>query len=499
MALAGFLVLIGGSLVITQRIQRGNELGAYKLRLRARGEKLDLEAVLPSPVAPADNAAGAVEHAFALFGSGAEEIPDAMKMVAPGRAMAAWSQPEVRGDDITNTWGEFAARVEADRPAIELLQQVLEKPRLEFEWDYKGGAQLLLVHLVPLKHAAPKLTAAAIMELHNQDDGAAATNILTLLELVHKNALEGLMISHLVRIAMTAIAVTPTWELLQTTNVTDAQLAAVQRGWQQMDFLGDAENIFVTDRAWWAQKIQRARASHVAYEAVFGPESASGGPTGWQYFMARARLTIGEIIWRSSWSCTDELKLLKSNQIILEAVRAMQTDRSGDCKADYDVMAVRLSQLDVTYGGGAFFRALDIPDHSEFWDGDSNLSMGVQKTLRMEAARDVVVAAIALKRFQLKHGQWPESLAKVVPEFLPTVPIDPYDGKPLRYRPNGDGTYLLYCVGEDGVDNGGDPTCPPSAGSPSLDWLNFKARDWVWPQPASPAEVEYFYEHPPKK
>jgi len=497
MAVAGFLVLISGSLVVTQRIEPGNELGAYKMRLRARGEKLDLAEVLPSPVAPEDNAAGAVEQAFALFGSGTEEVPDAMTMVAPGRARAGWSQPEVRGYNFTNTWEEFATRVEADRPAIELLQQVLARPRLAFGLDYKKGAQLRLPHLVLLKHAAQKLTAAAIMELHNREDGAAATNILTLLDLVHKNAMEGLLISHLERIAMTAIAVRPTWELLQATNVTDAPLAAVQKGWQQMDFLGDAENAFVTERAWGANEIQKARASHTAYEEVSGSGSASGWPTDWPDFMDRARSTIGEIMWRSSWSYAEELYLLKSNEIILEAVRGMQTNRSGDYKADYDAMAARSSKLVVNRAGNAFFRALNIADLGEFWSSDFGGS--VEKALRMEAARDVVVAAIALKRFQLKHGQWPENLAEVVPEFLHAVPIDPYDGKPLRYRRNGDGTYSLYCVGEDGVDDGGDPTCPPSAGSSSLDWLNPKARDWVWPQPATPAEAEFFYAHPPKK
>jgi hypothetical protein len=109
-----------------------------------------------------------------------------------------------------------------------------------------------------------------------------------------------------------------------------------------------------------------------------------------------------------------------------------------------------------------------------------------------------VVTAIALKRFQLKHGQWPETLAELSPEFLPAVPIDLYDGKPLKYHPNPDGTFLLYSVGEDGVDDGGDPSpaMSSSSSSPNLNWT--QTRDHVWPQPASPAEVQYFYEHPPK-
>jgi hypothetical protein len=57
---------------------------------------------------------------------------------------------------------------------------------------------------------------------------------------------------------------------------------------------------------------------------------------------------------------------------------------------------------------------------------------------------------------------------------------------------------LLYCVGEDGVDNGGDPSLSPGITGSNFQWANPKARDWVWPQPATEAEIQYFYDHPPK-
>jgi hypothetical protein len=174
----------------------------------------------------------------------------------------------------------------------------------------------------------------------------------------------------------------------------------------------------------------------------------------------------------------------------------MQTNQSQFYKADYEAMTARLSKLGPTNTGSALFRALKIPEFSEVFD-TRGLSGSIRRTLRMEAARRVTVNAIALKRFSLKHGQWPATLGELAPEFLSSVPIDPFDGKPLRYRPNGDGTYLLYCVGDDGVDDGGDPTSTASGSSNSY-WQNDKARDWVWPQPATDAEIKYFYEHPPK-
>jgi hypothetical protein len=49
------------------------------------------------------------------------------------------------------------------------------------------------------------------------------------------------------------------------------------------------------------------------------------------------------------------------------------------------------------------------------------------------------VAGIACERFRLKHGRWPATLAELCPEFLPTVPLDPFDGQPLKYAKQPDG------------------------------------------------------------
>jgi hypothetical protein len=349
-----------------------------------------------------------------------------------------------------------------------------------------------------LKLAAQKLNATAICDLHAGDTGAAETNILTLLALVQKNAGEGLLISQLVRIAMAAIAITPTWEMLQATNVTDAQLAALQQGWEQMDFLSDATNAFVMVRALGINTIEKARASHEEFEKTFGmtsfassaSRSASSG-WGWEAMTQKPRYAIGEAMWRSSWSYSHELHALRGDQIILETLRTMQTNQSQFYKADYDAMTARMSSLGITNAGAALFRALNIPDFS---GREGNV---VLKMLWIETTRRVVITAIALKRFQLQHGKLPETLDALAPEFFQAVPIDPFAGKPLRYHPNVDGTYLLYSIGEDGKDDGGDPTNTAS-GSSNFYWQNNRALDWVWPQPATPAEVQYFYDHPPK-
>lgn len=63
--------------------------------------------------------------------------------------------------------------------------------------------------------------------------------------------------------------------------------------------------------------------------------------------------------------------------------------------------------------------------------------------------------ALALERFRIAHqGSLPTTLTELVPEHLPAVPRDIFDGQPLRYKvlPRG---YVIYSIGADGVDDGG--------------------------------------------
>ena len=123
----------------------------------------------------------------------------------------------------------------------------------------------------------------------------------------------------------------------------------------------------------------------------------------------------------------------------------------------------------------------------------------LEKVMKVEVAKQMTVTAIALKRYQLKHGNYPPDLNSLVPEFVPTVPLDPVDGQPLHYRRNADETFLLYSVGENGVDDGGNPSLESGVTSSNYAWQNPHALDWVWPQPASAAEIQKYYENQAKK
>ncbi len=76
---------------------------------------------------------------------------------------------------------------------------------------------------------------------------------------------------------------------------------------------------------------------------------------------------------------------------------------------------------------------------------NSEISLN-RRLARMRAVSLLALSAIKLEEFRRTHGQWP---------VHPELPPDPFDGQMLRYQ---DGK-LLYSIGADGVDNGGDESC----------------------------------------
>lgn len=93
-----------------------------------------------------------------------------------------------------------------------------------------------------------------------------------------------------------------------------------------------------------------------------------------------------------------------------------------------------------------------------------------------ECKRQAIAAVVALEQVRRATGDWPESLASLVPDYLPDVPRDPVDGRPLRYMIRDDRP-LLYSLGSDRDDDGGH-------------WPMTQDDSWRYePQPEKPEAV----------
>jgi hypothetical protein len=200
------------------------------------------------------------------------------------------------------------------------------------------------------------------------------------------------------------------------------------------------------------------------------------------------------VLWRYWWSYTDEVRALKGDQFILAALRTVKTNDTYS--AIQNVLETNIAML-----------LIPTNEENDVWISDpakADLHFVMSRTIpssfhtfqrviKGEIARRIVTTAIALKRYQLKHNNYPPDLEALMPEFLAAIPRD-LDGKPLRYQWLADGTFSLYSIGGDGRDNGGDPT--PATSAQLHQWP--AGRDWVWPQTATAAEIRNYYNNPPK-
>jgi hypothetical protein len=84
---------------------------------------------------------------------------------------------------------------------------------------------------------------------------------------------------------------------------------------------------------------------------------------------------------------------------------------------------------------------------------------------RAAARERLLLAGFALAAYQRTGGEYPESLAALVPDVLSDVPVDPWSGRELVYRRTEDG-YVVYSVGDNLSDDGGMTSVSQTPGAP---------------------------------
>lgn len=97
----------------------------------------------------------------------------------------------------------------------------------------------------------------------------------------------------------------------------------------------------------------------------------------------------------------------------------------------------------------------------------STMQAALQSFDRIRIDRDGLRVLIALERYRLRHGDYPDSLAQLLPDCIDRLPSDPWSGLPFGYvrvdpaRDHLGRSFLLYSVGADGTDDAGREAMTP--------------------------------------
>ena len=166
----------------------------------------------------------------------------------------------------------------------------------------------------------------------------------------------------------------------------------------------------------------------------------------------------------------DQLFFLQTMQSSLQAFRQVDKRPWKELRKDLDKADARVAKFASTPQQFRYwFSAVTLPNYSK----------AASVTVRNECERRMTITAIALKRYELRYQRPAPNLGVLLPDFLSALPVDLMSTQPFCYRFQANGTALLYSVGEDGHDDGGNSS--PAAGTTFGLWVGL---DSVWPSPS---------------
>jgi len=472
------------SLPIVHHYQLRFALAKYIADVRAKGEPMDLDQVIPPPIPVEQDGVPFISNSLTnLVHRNLIQTnpPPAMGMVAAGRAMIGWQQPDIRNSDATNSWEDLGRELALVKTKLDSFQNLTNHQSLDFHFDYKKGLWIPLGHLYPLRGAAEWLKASVLYDLHERRTSDACAKLRALLAIAKGLSEERFGISQITRNTIVEFGVYATWEILQDQAISENDLARLQQDWETLEFVRPFRCAQILDRVILISGVEHVReTTNVLWQVNGGDEI----PNLWF-----------EKQWDWFWSYTDEKRALQIQQVLIDAARMAETNHSYHSVLSF--VSARFLKLGIGKPVSEdLIGRMDIDPSETRWllsEGARGNVWHLRKSVAAETDRSMIMAAIALKRYQLRNQRLPGTLQELIPVFLKVVPIDWMDGEPVRYHLINSKTFRLYSVGQNGDDDGGNPSPENPANGPRLNWNGFYALDWVWPQPATPEEIQKYH------
>ena len=337
----------------------------------------------------------------------------------------------------------------------ELREAAAARPYSRYPVQYASEPPwlILLPHLARVK-SLTTLTHVRATALLEPGQAAEAFDDLKLgLRLSDSIREEPILIDHLVRLSTLAIDLQTVREGLVRHAWTEGQLAELETYFGSLDLLAEYKLAMRGERACWTEGLDYLRRQGARVDPMVGSED------GWPDFPLGPLMRLGP----SGWFYQNMLVMARINQdshlrAVDERAHRVLPDISEQGKRALDQMRT---------GPFTVFAKMFMPA----------LEKAAMRSGRTQTYADAARVACALERYRLANGGYPDSLAPLVPRFIDRIPDDVIDAKPLRFRLNSDGSYILYSIGWNQTDDGGQ-----------LGWRNVDKKnavdaasgDWVW-------------------
>jgi len=349
----------------------------------------------------------------------------------------------------------------ADADLAELKREASQRPlsRWPIQYNLDNPASTILQHLAS-QHGITlllHLRAAAFFASGAVERGISDLDLGVRLADSSRN--EPFLISHFVRLACCALILQPLKEGLARRQFSDAQLIRLQDMLQALDLLSSYQCAMRGERAVNGRWIKETKETFAQAVEHAGPESAQPlilvamfsriGLEGWVY---RNQLTV------CRWFDNFILPVVDvQTRTVHPALAQTIPSKAEQVKGPYSLLLnFIVSQPEQHFG------------KAPSWS---------RRFAYSQTQVDQAAIACALERYRLAHGQFPETLDALAPQFMAKLPHDIINGQPLHYRRTADGQFTLYSVGWNQKDDNGTLVLDKDG------QVDQEQGDWIWRQP----------------
>jgi len=434
------------------RLSNSNRVKKLELAVRQRGEPLTLAEleVWQSMVPDAENAAVPLmrlwekedSRFWKAFASGesplpqrvAETINPAVPFLGKRPPLYSRSQPLP-----ANSRAAADAYLDQQREHMLAVQEALQRAHCRFSVDYKGGYEALLPHVTAMKTEAQRFQLAALVAADRGDAEACIASLTDASRVGNALGENSWLINQIMRITCLTMVLEGTEYLLSRQSLSPHQLDEVGILLEHLRITNGLRMALIAERPTVLSVFDMPAA---ALQRLLSSDPAeSGGQGFWSYRAGLAILKVGGV------ATIDRRITLET----LERGIALAEQSSPEALVEIEQIFQKVHSKGLERPP-KIISAVFLPA----------LGRAADKFAVLEARRRSGLVALAVEKYRDESTRTlPEHLDALPPQFLASVPLDPFTGESLRYRRLTRG-YVVYSTGVDRHDNGGkQPSKPP--------------------------------------
>lgn len=420
-----------------------------KRDLDAKGFVLDWDKYIPPPVPDDQNffKAPKMQEWFVTTPGEAVQQRHTNSLIALSTNRNTWSVGSATNTIVTEAQArDYLAWSDQFVPQFNLIREALKRPYARMDGDYSDIFVVPFPNFVVVREVARILSERTHCYLVlNQPDKA-----LIEITLVHdmSHMLQGAptgkpmtLVGAMINVAVTGLYVNTIGEGLKLRVWQEPQLAALQEQLNEVRLLRYVAEAFHDEPAATCRTLETEPLAKIISSANRATNFFSIAPRGWFY---QNLANVAQFMGAPAGSID------LTHDSVLPAV-CNENDK----------------RLEAFLSRGSPFKILAAIIVSNF-------RKAIMTTGRNQNLVNQALVACALERYHLAHGQYPESLDSLVPQFIDELPHDVINGGEPKYRKT-DNSFVLYSIGWNEKDDGGTSALNKDG---STDWEN---GDWVWP------------------